>query len=176
MVETGKSRRRAKDSARLFLALWPDDAVRRALAAWRDRWTWPEGAAPVAEERLHQTLHFIGAVPRARLDEVAAGLAVHWVPFNLNEGHGQRWRSGIAAWIPDSTPPALVEAHARLAQALRQLALPVEQRAFRPHITVARKAARAIIPPEPPPALDWRVDGYALVLSEGGYRVLRHYP
>lgn len=184
MVEAAIRRRRSKATARLFLALWPDDATRRALAAWRDCWSWPEGAAPVADERLHLTLHFIGAVPRERVEAIAAGLAVPWTPFRLSEGHGQCWRGGLAAWVADETPAGLLEAHARLAKALRGLALPVEQRAFRPHVTVARKvprkvprtAAGAAVPSAPPCTLDWLVDGYALVLSEGGYRVLRRYP
>ncbi len=176
MADTEARRGARARTARLFLALWPDEAARRLLAAWRDRWGWPRGTALVADERLHQTLHFIGAVPRERLDEVAAGLAVDWRPFRFGAGQGRCWRGGIAAWVPDETPVELVDAHARLAHALRRLALPVEQRAFRPHVTVARKAARATAPVEPPLVLDWAVDAYALVVSEGGYRVLRRYP
>jgi 2'-5' RNA ligase len=163
-------------AARLFLALWPDDAARRALAAWRDRWSLPEGAAPVADERLHLTLHFIGAVALARLDSVAAGLAVPFSGFTLDAGLAERWPHGIAAWRPREAPPELVTLHQRLAAALRALDLPVEQRPFRPHVTLARKAAAAMPPLRPPrTASPWRVDGYTLVRSQGGYRLLRRY-
>jgi 2'-5' RNA ligase len=47
---------------RLFIALWPTPAVRAAVAARRDAVGWPAGAAPVRNERLHMTLHFLGAV------------------------------------------------------------------------------------------------------------------
>ncbi len=162
--------------ARLFLALWPDDAVRRALADWRNLWTLPKGAAPVADERLHLTLHFIGAVPLARLESVAAGLALPFSRFTLDAGQAARWPHGIAAWCPREAPPELVALHQRLAEALRALGLPVEERRFRPHVTLARKAAAAVLPPLPPPsATAWRVDAYALVQSQGGYRVLRRY-
>ena len=53
--------------ARLFVALWPNAAVRKALAACRDACTWPAGAAVVATPKLHMTLHFIGEVAADRL-------------------------------------------------------------------------------------------------------------
>lgn len=130
----------------------------------------------MADERLHLTLHFIGAVPLARLDAVAAGVAVPFAGFTLDAGAAERWPHGIAAWCPRESPPELTALHHRLAAALHALALPVEKRAFRPHVTLARKAAAAVPPPEPPQrAAAWRVDGYALVQSRGDYRVLRRY-
>ena len=161
--------------ARLFLALWPDDATRRVLAARRDCWIWPRGAAVVADDRLHLTLHFIGPVPVERVQAVADGLAVPLAAFALEDGVAERWRNGIAAWCWPETPPELVALHARLAAALRQLGLPVEQRPFRPHVTLARKVADATAPAGAPASLVWPVHGYALVQSQGGYRVLRRY-
>lgn len=164
----------ARATARLFLALWPDAVARRALAAWRDGWSWPAGAAPVPDERLHLTLHFIGAVPRARIDEVAAGVAVRFERFTLDEGAAGRWPHGIAAWFPREAPPELFALHERLALALRALGLRVEQRPLRPHVTLARKAAAAQPPGQPPrAAAPWQVDAYALVESRGEYRLLR---
>lgn len=57
-------------AARLFLALWPDPAVRHQLRAARDAWQWPRGATPVHADKLHLTLHFLGDVPGARLPEL----------------------------------------------------------------------------------------------------------
>lgn len=162
-------------SARLFLALWPDDATRRALAAWRDRWIWPPAAAVVAEERLHLTLHFIGPVAVERVDAVADGLAEPFTEFTLGQGGAEVWRSGIAAWCPGEVPEALSALHAHLASALRRLALPVERRRFRPHVTLARKAAGATPPTDALAFPPWSVHDYALVQSRNGYRVLRRY-
>lgn len=162
----------ARPIARLFLALWPDDRARGALAAWRDRWTWPATAEPVPDRQLHLTLHYIGPVASERVDEVAAGLAVTVMPFGFDRGHAERWRNGIAAWCPDALPQPLVGLHQRLALALRALHLPVEQRPFRAHVTLARGARGATAPAEPP-ALVWSVRDYALVRSQAGYRVLR---
>ena len=60
------------DVARLFLALWPPPAVREAIAGWRGAWWWPPAARLVQDERLHLTLHFIGAVPASRLPAPAS--------------------------------------------------------------------------------------------------------
>jgi RNA 2',3'-cyclic 3'-phosphodiesterase len=164
-----------RPQARLFLALWPDTAVRTGLVALQSRWAWPAGAAVTPAERLHVTLHFIGAVARERLPELEAGLAVPCPPFELSFGAPALWPHGLAVLLPAAPPPALPALHERLAGALQALALPVEARAFKPHVTFARRAGGATRPPAAP-ALRWPVAGYALVESERGYRVLKHYP
>ena len=55
---------KAGGTSRLFLALWPDDGTREALAGCRDAWAWDAHAVPERTERLHLTLHFLGAVPQ----------------------------------------------------------------------------------------------------------------
>ncbi|MFO1271571.1 MAG: RNA 2',3'-cyclic phosphodiesterase [Rubrivivax sp.] len=162
-------------TARLFLALWPDRPLRHALAAWRDRWTWPPGAAVVPDDRLHLTLHFIGPVPRSRLPAVQATLGLAFERFEIEFGLPALWPRGLALLEPLAPPPALLSLHAALAERLHALALPVEERRFRPHVTLARNAAGALPPPEPP-ALRWTVSGYALVESERGYRTLASWP
>ncbi|WP_051306540.1 2'-5' RNA ligase family protein [Massilia alkalitolerans] len=94
-------------TTRLFLALWPAPSVRHLLAEWRDAWTWPAGAAPVHADKLHVTLHFLGALPSERLSELLDGFAVPFVPFRLDLTHAALWHNGIAVLEPSLTPPAL---------------------------------------------------------------------
>lgn len=163
-------------SQRLFIALWPGPRVRQALAACRDLGPWPAGATPTATENLHLTLHFIGPVPAGRIDEVAAGLQVPMLAFDLRLQTTEVWHGGIAVLRPRTVPARLQQLHADLAEALRRLGLPVEARAFHPHVTLARRAG-----PQPPMAPSaparWQVAGYALVQSLGGgrYSVLQRY-
>lgn len=166
---------RASPTARLFLALWPDPRALGALCHWRDGWSLPPTAVPVPAERLHLTLHFIGPVPLARLPEISQGLSVPCAPFGLEVGQAQVWPRGLAVVCPRAVPAALADLHQRLAGALQRLALPVEARPWRPHVTLARQASGAA-PPAAGPAGRWQVRGYALVQSQGGYRGLRHYP
>lgn len=165
-------------SARLFLALWPSSKVRDELLQWRDAWNWPRAASLVAPERLHLTLHFLGLVPRCDLPSLADGLDVEAGAFDLGFGRPALWPGGIAVLQPLVAPAGLLQLHRRLQHALQLLSRPVEDRPFRPHVTLARHADGATLP-EPGPALHWRVRGYALVESkqapESGYRVVRRY-
>lgn len=164
-------------SLRLFLALWPDDAVRASIAGWQRSWAWPPGSRLVAPEQLHLTLHFIGNVPAARLAEVVRGLQVPFDAHDIEFGDAKVWPGGIAILRPLATPEPLAGLHGRLAMALRALQLPVEERPFRPHVTLARKASDAA--PPPGPAIRWRADsGYVLVRtlpSGGGYRIVERF-
>jgi 2'-5' RNA ligase len=165
-------------TTRLFLALWPDPAVRDQLRAWRDLWDWPRGAAPVNTDKLHLTLHFLGNQPSESLPALLDGLAVPFSPFRLQLGVAELWHNGIAVLSPLSPPQALLDLHAALAAALPRVGLQPEARDYRPHVTMARRARGAEVP-QSGPAIDWQVDHYALVESRpgdgGGYTVLREY-
>ncbi|MBL8351657.1 MAG: RNA 2',3'-cyclic phosphodiesterase [Burkholderiaceae bacterium] len=167
---------RAAPTARLFIALWPPPRVRQALAACRDATAWPAGAAPTASDKLHLTLHFIGSVAAGRVDAIAAALQVPVQGFDLQLDLVERWRGGLAVLRPRQPPPRLLQLHAELAGVLQRLGLPVEPRGFRPHVTLARRAAAAA-PVAPAAPLHWRASGYALVQSgpDGRYRVLQRY-
>lgn len=173
-------------TARLFVALWPDARVRAALQRWSERWTWsPDGPAAVPPPArvptrdLHLTLHFLGAVPRARVPELRAALALPCTHFTLSLGRAERWPRGTAVLCADEVPPALAALHADLGARLRALGLRTEARPLRPHVTLARRAAHAE-PPAAPLRLRWPVHGYVLVESRAGaagaYRVLQRYP
>lgn len=163
-------------AARLFLALWPPPAVRDALLAQMQQWQWNSVARRTPPERLHMTLHFIGAVPELRLDELKAQLRVPCVPFTLELARPEVWPGGIAVLCSTQTPSALQSLHAQLGQRLRDLGLPVDARPLRPHVTLARKAQGARWPARRD-AIAWDVrGGYALVRSLGngqGYRTLQ---
>lgn len=79
--------------------------------------------------------------------------------------------------VPRTVPAALLELHAELGAALRRLSLPLELRPFRPHVTLARRAAGAVMPVAPK-AVNWTVNHYLLVHSlpgRAGYEVIREY-
>ncbi|MEO8250568.1 MAG: RNA 2',3'-cyclic phosphodiesterase [Burkholderiales bacterium] len=164
-------------AARLFLALWPDETTREELARCRDAWAWSVDARPVPSEQLHVTLHFLGAVPRARLPELTSKLRAPLHPFALRLGRAQRWPNGIAALTPTAVPPELLALHAALQGCLSDLGLRTESRRFKPHVTLARNARNSIASTLEQ-AVDWKVDRYVLVESrgDGGYTVLQSYP
>jgi 2'-5' RNA ligase len=159
---------------RLFIALWPSEAVRSALAAAQRRWTWPAGAALVRPDKLHATLHFLGDVAQDRIDALCAAIDVASPPFELQPRSQAVWRGGIAVLETDAPPP-LLALHTALGDALVSIGLAVEARPYRPHVTLARHAQGASPPPDPL-SFAWPVHGHALVRSAGGdYTVIKTY-
>lgn len=163
---------------RLFLALWPGEPLRHAIAAWQRGWTWPPHAAPVRVERLHLTLHFLGDVPADRLPILLDRLHVAWKPFELTLGCGAVWPNGVALLRPDSAPAPLLQLHEALRCELVALGIPVDERRYRPHVTLARRAHGAK-PPGQGPGLHWTIDSsYVLVRSlpgSGGYEIVERF-
>jgi 2'-5' RNA ligase len=152
--------------------------VQAALVTHADGWRWNAEAARYAPADWHVTLHFLGAVPRTQLDTLRAALAVPLQPFELRFGEPTLWPHGLAVLLPIATPAALQHLHDELGQRLRQLGLRTDERPYRPHLTLARRAAGAV-PPTQWPAWGWPVQGYVLMESTGDaaprYRVLQAY-
>lgn len=102
----------------------------------------PRWSAP---ERWHLTLLFLGAVPEdcvGPLGTAAAPAVAAAPPMALRLAGGGRFgslRRPQVAWAGlDGDVGPLVELAVRLADAARGLRLPVEDRPFRPHLTLGR--------------------------------------
>lgn len=147
---------------RLFFALWPDDETRTRLAQVAQACS----PRPVAAEKLHMTLHFLGACSdEQQACYVQAVSAVECEPFELQlDCLGGRARSGIQ-WLTASQPPAalsrLVET---LAEALAPCDYTPEKRPFLPHVTLARKVRKPRVRTGLP-AITWKVRDFVLVES-----------
>lgn len=163
---------------RLFIALWPQPALREALARAAGAWHWPPQARRTPPERLHVTLHFLGTVEARRLPELARSLAVPWAGCDLVLDRPRLWPGGIAVLEAASVPASLAALHGALSARLQRLALPVEARPFRPHVTLARQAWGARAPEQVDPIAWSTGPGYALVQSlpgGAGYRTLQRF-
>ena len=168
-----------RQTARLFLAIWPDAALREQLGRHVEQWHWG-AAARYASDDWHLTLHFLGALPLDSVDRLRKGLAVCFAPFELTLDHPQQWPQGLAILAPDPVPGALLQLQQSLAQALAFLGLKVEARPFRPHVTLARRAADARPPVQSIEPIHWPVSIYVLARSTGDsqrrYEILQRYP
>lgn len=152
-------------SERLFFALWPPEAVREAVAR-RVRGVELAGR-PVPPENWHITLAFLGnvAAERRRRYERAAA-AVRAAPFKLCLDRVGFFPRSRIAWLGASHLPApLEELHGALTERLAGAGFEPERRPFRPHLTLARKAAPKGAPVDIEPVV-WPVTGFRLVRSE----------
>lgn len=160
---------------RVFFALWPDDHLRVRLAALARRM--PADGRLVPPEHLHLTLAFPGTVS----SEVVAGLirragAIRGAPIHLRLDHLGHFPGPRVAWLGSAkTPPELAALAASLQGVCRDSRVRLDDRPFRPHVTLRRFVTRfESVPIEP---LEWRTDRMVLVESgqrghPGPYRVL----
>ncbi len=162
---------------RLFFALWPDAAVRSALAQSAQALL-GKRSRRVPEANLHITLAFAGPVTaavRQCLEQHAA--AIRAAPFELLLEHVGHWPRPRILWAgPQHTPPELWSLVGGLNKAFEACGLACETRPWQAHLTLARKISR------PPPVLTiepihWSISEFCLVESVTGphgasYRVL----
>lgn len=168
-----------RDTARLFVALWPGENVREQIASHAAQWSWPAVARRYSPTDWHVTLHFIGAFDKAKLAELQSALHTRFKPFTLCLDEPLVWPHGLAVICARETPQALRELHEQLRLALEDLGITTDLRPYTPHLTLARQAQGSQAPAGPE-NIEWHVHGYALVESTGNpnarYKVLRQYP
>jgi RNA 2',3'-cyclic 3'-phosphodiesterase len=138
---------------RLFCALrLPSEAIGQ-LVAWQARLRLPPGVRAVASENLHVTLAFLGATPRARLDDVSTALraaARAVAPPALAAVRYRETRSVGMVVLEDEEGRATMLAE-DLAGRLERLGLyRPEERPWLPHITVVRFRERPRLNPTVP--------------------------
>lgn len=168
---------------RLFLALWPDEAVRCRLTRERDRAAAAYRGRPVAPENLHITLAFLGASDgsqRACAERVAG--RVEGALFTITLERLDYWPRPRVLWLgSEHTPAALSALIGALQRGLAACGFTLEERPFRPHITLLRK-----VPPRPRGGtllepIEWPVTQFHLVESVtrsagAEYRILTSWP
>ncbi len=170
---------------RLFFALWPDEALRRALADRVQPLLPADLGRPVPPQNLHVTLAFLGNVAPDRIP-LLEGLAekLAWPAVDVVFDRLGVWPKARLLCLEAATPPeALIAAVAQLHDSLREAGFEIERRPFRMHITLVRNMPGNPIAGEGlrvTPEIVWPVRGMALVASTsapGGsqYSVLRQW-
>ncbi len=181
-VEEPDARARADESERgaarlrLFIALELPEPVRRTLITWQQSVLAQRPTLrAVGAAGLHATLCFLGSRPRSDLEpvtSVCAGVGGRATALRLMLGE-PLWlpmrRPRVLAVALRDVDHALTPVQAALSQALANTCgYEPEQRAFRPHVTLARVRGRERVVPEPlepPPALSFDADTLTLYRS-----------
>lgn len=155
--------------ARLFFALWPDPQAAAQLARLSAEVALVAEGKPVPAAKIHLTLAFLGEVPdERRAAAVAAASGVRFAPLEVRLDCVGSFRAAQVAWAGSLAPdPALVALQATLARNLAAAGFALEERAFTPHLTLARRTRRRL-PRATIPAIAWQADAFALVRSAPG--------
>jgi RNA 2',3'-cyclic 3'-phosphodiesterase len=172
---------RAGEKSRLFFALWPDDSIRKSLAATAATMHGFLRGRATPKEKFHLTLVFlgdVGAAERAALSRPPAQIARK---FTLVLDRWGCWAHNGIGWVaPREIPEPLVALVDGLETWLGKTGYSLEQRAHRPHVTLIRKATVAALPDLPSPIL-WPVREYVLLHSRrdfagSTYEILGRWP
>ena len=131
---------------RLFVAIDLDDAIRQKLVRFIDG---VSGFAPdvrwMKPEALHLTLKFIGELNDARLPELKQALtAVKSEPFEISvagTGFFPTPKAARVFWIGIKADERLAKLAAAVDDATGKLGIEREQRAYTPHLTLARSGS-----------------------------------
>jgi len=154
---------------RLFFALWLSDRQRELLRdTLRPVLSSVEGTM-VDRRDWHVTLVFIGAFPEEQIPflQAAAGEIEH-EPIRLRFDRLDFWpRANVATLMPRAVPPALEGLVRSLEKTLEAFDVKPEDRLYRPHITVARRARTFdTVPLTRPVDLEW--ENFELMESGSG--------
>jgi len=130
---------------RLFIAIRPPEHIRDLLIDAMDespefRWQ--------TSDQLHLTLRFVGEVERPLANDLADGLArvrAHRFTLRVSGVGTFEQRSAGALWAAVEPKAPLAALAAKVDRVCQQNGLPPEQRAFHPHITMARWKGRRTI-------------------------------
>jgi|KBSMisStandDraft_5_1062788.scaffolds.fasta_scaffold140611_2 2'-5' RNA ligase len=187
----------SEPTRRLFFALWPNEQSRAALVHATRKAVRLCGGRPVAEDNLHTTLLFLGAVAESRVSEVVtlgASAAAEVVgardnvllsPPRFVFDQIELWQKAhvLVATPGASSGGGYVVANALVASLQRVTSgagFAPDLKPFRPHVTLARKVAfsKTVLRMAP---VEWRFTAFALVESrteaEGPvYSVVESYP
>lgn len=161
----------------LYVWLAPDTAVQAAIDAHRRQWLWPRESHLPKAHRLHLTLCLLGTRSDAEVEDIGKALAgVRAGSFDLVLDWSGVWsRNGVAVICPGEHP-GLTRLHRAIDRAMSPWARPA---AWKPHVTIARRAQGADAPPLTP--IRWQVREFLFVRSwlpphAPWHEVLRRYP
>jgi 2'-5' RNA ligase len=180
VTETGAAESTQPDSLRLFFALWPDDATRKALnhtGKWLHK-HWD--GRRMRADTLHLTLAFLGRTSVAQLDALTASVdTIQARAFELTLDQPNHWRHNRIGWLgPSQPPPQLGELVSALNAAIQQSGIAFEARPHVPHVTLLRNTAGGELAGCAP--VRWPVRDFVLVSSRteaesAYYEVIRRW-
>jgi len=136
---------------RLFIALDLDLAIRERIARFQEG---VSGFAPEAKwarpESLHVTLKFIGEQPEAAVAQIKTSLSlIRAEPVEIHfrgVGFFPTAKSARVFWVDMQAAPHLAALASAIDQQMATLGIPKEDRAFSPHLTLARRGGRSGAP------------------------------
>lgn len=156
---------------RLFVALWPDPALRAQLSDFQtvlqQQHPVLRKSKAVASQNIHLTLCFLGSVSTDQSHCLFEKLsAIKARPFQLVIDRWGGFAKSGAVWVgPRVTPQPLIDLVTQIGSAAKSCVESYQPGRFAPHVTLFRKAklpaSTGVIQ-----ALEWNIKDFALVESK----------
>ena len=158
-TDTGSSRR-------LFLACWPDQTLQELLDSLAQRLQKKHGGRKTARENIHLTLIFLGQVQQHREQQLRKQLRTLDVKqFDLELDEAGAFTHCRINWVgPRIIPKGLKDLHQALKHISHDLGFHTEERPYKPHVSLLRKAKTK--PEQAIEPIPWKVDRYCLIESK----------
>ena len=133
----------AQRAMRIFVALDLDQPIRQRIQSFvQEIRNTASDARWISGESLHVTLRFIGEQPDAAIPQIEASLrSIQVEPFQVTfsgTGFFPTPRAARVFWIGIKAQDALAQLARNIEEALATIGIPKEDRAFSPHLTLAR--------------------------------------
>ena len=167
-------------SQRLFFALWPDDATRKAITAVVKQAAQYHQGKLIRTDNLHLTLAFLGNVDEAQRDCVeAVAESISMTAFSLCLEHLGVFQREKVLWLGiKEQPDALVQLAESLGVGARACGIQLDGKGFTPHVSLMRKVNQ--LHEFEVESIHWDVNQFCLVQSishEEGvqYQVVRSW-
>lgn len=127
---------------RLFFALWPDHRQRDRMRDFISPVAKLVEGRAIDRRNWHVTLAYIGEFPEQLIPSLQkAASQVQMEPFRLRFDKLEFWpRPKVAALVTPNVPPELQALVQQLNHVLLSANIVVEERTYRPHVTVVRNA------------------------------------
>lgn len=129
---------------RTFIAVDIPERIRVELGKWqKDLSKFSHEAVLVHPENIHLTLAFLGEIPSSKIERVFRNLSAFPPidPFTIQlKGFGlfPHARRPRVLWVRIKPCPPLEDLSVKLNASLKAIGVPLPQRAFKPHLTLAR--------------------------------------
>lgn len=149
---------------RLFFALWPEGIIRQQCVDI-GKAILTEHARLVRPANIHVTLLFLGNIDPDKEERFKQALATVHVPrMTLCFDRLSFWKkSGILCLTTPNTCPEVETLAGMLSRLAGELGIKTDERPFKPHVTLAKKATK-LTPLEFDP-INWHSSSFCLVES-----------
>lgn len=172
----------ARESRRLFFALWPSAEFCTEIEAATAAVVRESGGRIIPPRNFHVTLVFLGGVLPSRFAAVqlAGTMAANTPTFQLNFDRIEAWGRKVLCLTASACPAEMIRLAEKLRDGLGDEPPQLSEHEFRPHLTLARDLPRAR-PPEPIKTLLLEAREFVLAESQRGaggshYSVVARWP